>query len=66
VKSNEDRKQRLPRFSLGSQEPVDPTNTQVNDAVNFVADHLSSMSSGMYGVKFHRLVTGTKQVRNSN
>jgi hypothetical protein len=54
---------RARRFSVGAQEPLDLTSELASDAISFVVDHLASQSNGLYGVQFHRLVSGTKQVR---
>lgn len=54
---------RFSRSVMGGQKGVDMSDTQVNEAVQFAIAQLSSESNGLYGMEFHRLVTGTKQAR---
>lgn len=55
---------RARRFSVGAQEAVDVSSELASDAIGFFVNHVASQSNGQYGVQFHRLVSGTKQVRN--
>lgn len=56
------KKRSLVRLGGVHSQAVDMSDMQVNDAVNFAVNHLSTQSNGMYDVDFHRLVSGTKQV----
>jgi cathepsin F len=47
---------------IGGQKQADLSSPWVKEATQFVAQHLNSMSDGMYSVDFHEFVEGTQQL----